>query len=100
MFKSPFIVIVIALFILPLSFVKAQSKKNKQLFQFSGMVLEKHALHPVPFTAIIIKGTAHGTICDYSGYYSFVAQPGDTVLFSSVGYRISPYVILDTLSTD
>lgn len=74
--------------------------KNKQLVQFSGIVLEKGTLQPVPFTAIIIKGTAHGTICDYSGYYSFVSQPGDTVEFSAIGYHLSPYLIPDTLSTD
>jgi hypothetical protein len=100
MFKSPFIAIIIALLLLPLSFVKAQTKKNKQLVQFSGMVLEKHSLQPVPFTAIIIKGTAHGTICDYSGYYSFVAQPGDTVEFTAIGFRLNAYFIPDTLSTD
>ncbi|HXB10966.1 MAG TPA: carboxypeptidase-like regulatory domain-containing protein, partial [Bacteroidia bacterium] len=77
----------------------AQPKRH-QLVSFSGIALEKQSLQPVPFTAIIIKGTSHGTICDYSGYYSFVAQPGDTIEFSAIGYRMSPYFIPDTLSTD
>lgn len=98
MFKLKNIVLIVCLVISVIS-VNAQSKRN-QLVSFSGIVLDKQNLQPVPFTAILIKGTAHGTICDYSGYYSFVGQPGDTVLFSSVGYRISPYVIPDTLSTD
>jgi hypothetical protein len=79
--------------------LRAQAKR-KQLVQFSGIVLEKGSLQAVPYTAIIIKGTSHGTICDYSGYYSFVAQPGDTVEFSAIGFKLSPYFIPDTLSTD
>jgi hypothetical protein len=94
-------IIILALCLLSFSFVNAQQKvKHTQLVQFSGMVLEKQSLQPVPFTAIMIKGTSHGTICDYGGYYSFVAQPGDTVEFSAIGYRQSPYFIPDTLSTD
>ena len=95
----PVLSILAILFLFSVADVNAQTK-GKQLVQFSGMVLEKHSLQPVPYTAIIIKGTAHGTICDYSGYYSFVAQPGDTVEFSAIGYKLSPYFIPDTLSTD
>jgi hypothetical protein len=91
--------LVVALLLLTVSFSNAQPKRH-QLVSFSGIALEKQSLQPVPFTAIIIKGTSHGTICDYSGYYSFVAQPGDTIEFSAIGYRMSPYFIPDTLSTD
>jgi|SRR6185312_3642783 len=89
---------IIALFLFPVSALFAQ--RHTQLVQFSGMVLEKASLQPVPFTAILIKGTAHGTVCDYYGYYSFVAQPGDTVIFSAIGFKSSPYLIPDSLSTD
>ena len=94
-----FIITFALLVLLPLTDLKAQAK-HKQLVQFSGIVLEKGSLQAVPYTAIIIKGTSHGTICDYSGYYSFVAQPGDTVEFSAIGFKLSPYFIPDTLSTD
>jgi len=91
--------LVLALLLLAANFSNAQPKRH-QLVSFSGIALEKQSLQPVPFTAIIIKGTSHGTICDYSGYYSFVAQPGDTIEFSAIGYKMSPYFIPDTLSTD
>jgi len=95
---SSIILACLLLLTLPSS-IHAQGPR-KQLVQFSGMILEKHSLQPVPYTAIIIKGTGHGTICDYSGYYSFVAQPGDTIEFSAIGFKPSPYFIPDTLSTD
>jgi hypothetical protein len=88
-----------ALFLFTVSTLFAQSR-HTQLVQFSGMVLEKNSLQPVPFTAILIKGTSHGTVCDFYGYYSFVAQPGDTVIFSAIGFKSSPYLIPDSLSTD
>jgi hypothetical protein len=94
-----FRLIVLVLLLLAANYSNAQPKRH-QLVSFSGIALEKQSLQPVPFTAIIIKGTSHGTICDYSGYYSFVAQPGDTVEFSALGFKMSPYFIPDTLSTD
>ncbi|MGP8217641.1 MAG: carboxypeptidase-like regulatory domain-containing protein [Bacteroidia bacterium] len=93
------VIILLSLLLLPVSFVNAQ-QKGKTLVQFSGIVLEKHSLQPIPYTVIIIKSTSHGTICDNNGYYSFVAQPGDTLEFSAIGYRLSAYFIPDTLSTD
>lgn len=95
----------IAIILLFIAFNTPSNGQNKQprqqqLVQFSGMILEKGTLQAVPYTAIIIKGAGRGTVCDYSGYYSFVAQPGDTVEFSAIGFKMSPYFIPDTLSTD
>lgn len=77
------------------SFSNAQ---DKDLIQFSGVVVESDSLRPVPFTKVIIKGSGRGTIADYSGYFSFVAQKKDTIVFSAIGFRRSQYIIPDTLS--
>jgi hypothetical protein len=68
--------------------------------QFSGVVLTEDSLRPVPFTHILIKGTSRGTISDFFGFFSFVARPGDVIVFSSVGFKTGYYTIPDTLSTD
>ncbi len=68
--------------------------------QFSGIVVTSDSLQPVPFTHIIIKGTSKGTISDFYGFFSFVARPGDVVIFSAVGFKRGYYKIPDTLSTD
>ena len=73
-------------------------KKDKHLIQFSGVVVGSNDLKPIPYTAIMIKSNYRGTICDNNGYFSFVAQTGDTVEFSSIGYKLNFYVIPDTLS--
>lgn len=73
---------------------------GRDLIQFSGVIVEVDSLKPVPFTNIFVKHTNHGTVADYFGYFSFVAQKGDTLVFSEVGYSKSEFVIPDTLSTN
>jgi hypothetical protein len=75
---------------------KAQPGKP-DLVQFSGVVVTDSLL-PVPFTNIMVKNTYRGTMSDVFGYFSFVAQEGDTILFSAVGFQRSQYVVPDSLS--
>ncbi len=79
--------------------VKGQSK-YEGLVQFSGVVVTGDSLRPIPFVSIIIKNSYRGTISDYNGFFSFVAQLNDTIEFSAIGYKKSNYVIPDTLITD
>lgn len=74
------------------------SAQDKDLIQFSGIVVEADSLIPVPFTRIIIKNSNRGTIADFYGYFSFVAKKKDTIIFSATGYKKSHYAIPDTLS--
>jgi hypothetical protein len=79
--------------------LNAQAGKRKpgDLLQFSGVVVSGDSLQPVPFTAITIKGTYRGTLSDYYGFFSFVAQEGDTIEFSVLGFQKSTYILPDTL---
>ncbi len=93
--------------VLPLIFLvfankgAAQQKvKHTQLIQLSGIVVDKDSLQPIPFTAILIKRSSGGAIADISGFFSFIVIPGDTVVFSALGYRVNSYAVPDTLSTD
>ncbi len=79
--------------------VKAQNNNNN-LIQFSGMVLESDSLYPIPFAHVLIHHSKRGTISDYYGFFSFVAEKNDTIEFSSIGYKKSYFVIPDTLSTN
>ena len=77
---------------------KAQ-KSQIDLVQLSGMVVETDSLKGMPFATIMVKHTKHGTVADYRGYFSFVAQKGDTLIFSELGYIRAAFVIPDTLTT-
>ncbi len=83
----------LSLFLLCTTFLHAQDPaREPQLVQFSGVVVTD-SLQPVPFTNILVKNTYRGTMSDVFGYFSFVAQEGDTILFSAVGFQRSQYVV-------
>lgn len=42
---------------------------------------------PLPGTSIIIKGTSKGTVADLNGMYNLLANPGDTLSFSYIGFE-------------
>jgi hypothetical protein len=94
--KKTLLIILFAAFFIP----ARTQKKYDGLVQFSGVVVTGDSLRPVPFVSIIIKNSYRGTISDFNGFFSFVAQFNDTVEFSAIGFKKARYVIPDTLNTD
>lgn len=45
----------------------------------------------------MIKNSYHGTVSDYYGYFSFVAQENDVIEFSAIGYKNNTFRIPDSL---
>lgn len=82
----------LALAALALALDNAAQTTQPDLVQFSGVVVTD-SLVPVPFTNILVRNTYRGTMSDVFGYFSFVAQEGDTILFSAVGFQRTQYVI-------
>lgn len=78
-------------------FLSISNIKSQELVQFSGVVVNHDSLTPTPFVNVLIKNTYRGTITDFYGFFSFVAQKGDTIKFSCLGYKPAFYVIPDTL---
>jgi hypothetical protein len=70
---------------------------EKKLVQFSGIVVTADSLRPVPYTSIMIKDARRGTISDYYGFFSFVAQEKDIIEFSAMGYKKITFRIPDSL---
>lgn len=92
-------------FLLLISFVSKSQKDTNQLsiekkvVQIAGITVSGDSLTPVPFSNVLIKGNYSGTIADFSGFFSIVASTGDTLVFSSFGYKRNEYVIPDTLQS-
>ena len=76
------------------------AQNNESFIQFSGIVVSEDSLQPVPFCTIIDKETKRGTTSDYFGYFSFVASKGDSISFSSIGYKKNTFIIPDTLTSN
>lgn len=74
-----------------------EKKEVKNLIQFSGIVLDQDSLTPIPFVAVMIKGTNWGTKSDYNGFFNLVVSPGDEIEFLSLVHKTRSYKIADTL---
>ncbi|MBN2273432.1 MAG: carboxypeptidase-like regulatory domain-containing protein [Bacteroidales bacterium] len=60
--------------------------QEKNLIQLTGRI--SNELHePLPFSHILIMNSYRGAITNNDGRFSLVVEEGDTVLFSSVGYK-------------
>lgn len=79
----------------------AQTEQDS-LVQFTGMVLDgtDEELFPVSYANIYLKDENRGTYSGLKGYFTFVVERGDTVVFSTLGYKTVEFVIPDTLEQD
>lgn len=78
----------------------AQTRQDS-LIQFSGLVLDgtTEELLPVPFTNVYSEqDTRRGTATDFKGFFTFVAEKGETVIFSAIGYKTVKFEVPDTLT--
>lgn len=75
------------------------SAQEKELVQFSGMVLDgtSDELYPVPYTNILVKDKGRGTYSDLRGFFSIVVEKGDVIIFSAIGYKTVEYRIPNDL---
>lgn len=67
--------------------------KINPLIQLSGLVITTDSLRGLPLVSLRIKNTSKGTFTDDGGFFSFVVRKGDTILFSSIGYKTVSYVV-------
>lgn len=66
---------------------------DTNLVQFSGLVLSDDSLKAIPYATIQVKSSHLGTHTDREGFFSFVAQKGDTIVFRCTGYRQTQFII-------
>ncbi len=68
--------------------------QEKRLVQFSGAIYNTDSNVVVPYVTITNRSYNDKTAsANHLGYFSFVARPGDTVVFSAIGYRREALVI-------
>lgn len=68
--------------------LQAFSQQESPLVQFSGVIYDKESNAIVPYVTIRNLSDGGKTYsANYKGYFSFVVNEGDSILFSSVGYK-------------
>ena len=70
---------------------------DTNLIQLSGVIVSEETLKELPYTTVLNITSHRGVISDYFGYFTMVAFPGDTLLFSAYGHITSNYVVPDSL---
>ncbi|MDT0677025.1 SusC/RagA family TonB-linked outer membrane protein [Autumnicola musiva] len=58
----------------------------QQQQEVSGIVTDTNGL-PIPGVSIIVKNTTRGVVTNLDGEYSIPAAPGDTLVFSYLGFK-------------
>lgn len=61
--------------------------------QLSGIVMSADSLHPVFYASVWNATDKRGELSNINGFFSVVAEPGDVIRFSAVGFRAAEYAI-------
>ena len=70
------------------SAVFAQNTKEKPLIQFSGIITDVDSNTVVPYVTVTnLSNKEQRYAANYKGYFSFIAHPGDTILYTAIGYK-------------
>ena len=74
-------------------FAQSEDKSNK-LVQFSGIITDADSNAVVPYVTITnLSNKNQRYAANYQGYYSFIVNPGDTVVFSAVGFTSKTFIL-------
>ncbi|MBK6820277.1 MAG: carboxypeptidase-like regulatory domain-containing protein [Bacteroidetes bacterium] len=82
---------------------------NTQLFaqfgfenkiELTGVVMSADSFRYLPFVSVVIKNKDDGTTSNDRGVFTLIADKGDTLEFTSVGFRKKRYVIPNNLSSN
>jgi hypothetical protein len=84
----------ILVFLFTVGVAASSLAQQKKLVQFSGVIHNADTNVTVPYVTVTNLSFNNYTVtANHQGYFSFVAHEGDTVLFTSVGYRSTRVVI-------
>lgn len=75
----------------------AFSQQEKPLVQFSGVIYDLDSNTVVPYVTLRNQTANKSYSANYKGYFSFVAQEGDSIRFTSIGYKKIDLVIPSNL---
>ncbi|MGK6350603.1 hypothetical protein [Parapedobacter sp. DT-150] len=68
--------------------------QQRKIVQFSGVIHNADTNVVVPYVTVTNRSFNDQTVtANHQGYFSFVAHEGDTIRFSSVGYRTMQVII-------
>jgi hypothetical protein len=73
--------------------LKAQAQGQDPHITFSGIIIEARSNEPLPGAAVQIPRAGKGILSNNQGYFSIRVFPGDSVVFSFLGFKKQYYKI-------
>jgi hypothetical protein len=71
-----------------------QSPEGRGVIQFSGIITDVDSNFVVPYVTITNKSNREQRYgANYKGFFSFVAHPGDTLVYNAIGYTDKVVII-------
>ena len=74
-----------------------ETPQKDSVVQLYGVVMSSDSLRGLDATSVIVEGTGRGTITNNQGVFSIAVLKGNTIRFSSVGFKDKVIKISDTL---
>lgn len=71
----------------------SQEKPPREVIQFTGVIFGMDSSSVIPGTHVYIPKSGRGTTTNPYGFFSMPVLEGDSVVFSSVGFKRSYYVV-------
>ena len=92
------------LFFVAIGFAQDTKRSNK-LVQFSGIITDTDSNSVVPYVTITnVSNRGQKYAANYQGYFSIIVNPGDSLIFSAIGFNnrvvVLPSEILDFKYTE
>jgi|GEM_PF-35614 len=76
-----------------LSIGEGWAQGNKESVQFTGVIIGGKDSSPIPGVYVMISKANRGVVTNEYGYFSLSVLPGDSIMFSSIGYKKKYHVI-------
>src|ERR1041384_7251779 len=73
--------------------LRAQEVQDQRIVQINGVTLTADSLRAVPGATVSVRNQYRGVNSSDRGVFSIVCYKGDTLEFSSVGFRTKVYVV-------
>jgi len=93
-----------SLFVIALAFcslfIMTKAAAQESDVRITGVMIDNDSLQPVSFGTVVVARTARGAVADADGHFSIIAQRGDTLLFSRVGFIPNDFIIPKDLMGD
>ena len=71
-----------------------QGVKSNKLVQFSGIITDTDSNSVVPYVTLTnLSKNEQKYSANYQGYFSFIVNPGDTILLSAVGFANKIFIL-------